>query len=188
MDVETASAQAGQLITVLIMAFALGLDAFSLGIGIGMRGIRRLDIVKLSFVIGVFHIVMPLLGMYAGYYVSSLLGNVATFAAGGLLLLLGGHMIYSALRGEAVQPFDHRTLWGILVFALSVSIDSFSVGISLGMFATDILLTVLLFGLVGGIMSVLGLSLGRRVSYSMGEYGEAFGGVILFVFGLLFIF
>jgi manganese efflux pump family protein len=187
MDVETAAAQAGQLMTVLIMSFALGLDAFSLGVGIGMRGIRRLDIVKLSFVIGLFHIVMPLLGMIAGYYVSTLLGNVATFVAGGLLLLLGGHMIYSSMRGGAAQPFDHRTLWGILVFALSVSIDSFSVGVSLGMFATDVVLTVLMFGIVGGVMSVLGLSLGRKVSYSMGEYGEAFGGVILFVFGLLFI-
>lgn len=178
---------AGQLITLLIMAFALGMDAFSLGIGIGLKGIRLLDILKLSAIISLFHIVMPLLGMVTGQYVSTLLGNVATSAAGVLLLLLGGHMIYSSIRGDSVSSFDHRTVWGMLLFALSVSIDSFSVGISLGMFAADVLLTVLLFGLFGGVMSTLGLLLGRRVSSTLGEYGEACGGVILFTFGILFL-
>ena len=59
-------------------------------------------------------------------------------------------MIYSSLRGEAVQSFDHRSLWGMLLLALSVSIDSFSVGISLGMFAADMLLTVLLLVFLAG--------------------------------------
>jgi len=175
------------LLTLLIMAAALGMDAFSLGIGIGLKGIRLLDVLKISALIALFHILMPLMGMFTGKYVSTLLGSVATTAAGGLLLLLGAHMIYSSLRGEAVRSINHRTVWGMLLFALSVSIDSFSVGISLGMFAVDIVLTVLLFGFFGGLMSILGLLLGRRVSTSLGEYGEACGGVILFTFGILFI-
>ncbi|WP_274654328.1 manganese efflux pump MntP family protein [Paenibacillus humicola] len=178
----------GQLLTLLIMALALGMDAFSLGIGIGMRGIRLRDVLKLSTMIGLFHIIMPLAGIVAGQYVSTLLGGVATTVAGGLLLLLGGHMVYSSLRGDAVLSINHRTAWGMLLFALSVSIDSFSVGISLGVFAANVLLTVLLFGLFGGAMSILGLLLGRRVSSSLGEYGEACGGVILLTFGLLFLF
>lgn len=181
------SIETGQLLTLLAIAAALGMDAFSLGIGIGLKGIRKLDILKLSFVIAVFHVIMPLLGMAAGQYVSGLLGDVATKAGGLLLLLLGGHMVYSSLRGDDVDSFDHRTLWGMLVFALSVSIDSFSVGVSLGMFATDLLLTVLLFGFFGGLMSVLGLLLGRRASSGLGSYGEACGGAILFAFGVVFL-
>ncbi len=162
------------------------MDAFSLGIGIGLKGIRLLDILKISLVIAVFHILMPLTGMVMGHYFSSLFGHVATFIGGGLLVLLGSHMVYSSLRGEQAQSFDHTTLWGLLLFALSVSIDSFSVGVSLGLFATDVVLTVLLFGTFGGVMSILGLLLGRRVSRLAGEYGEALGGVILFAFGLSF--
>ncbi|UVI29960.1 manganese efflux pump MntP [Paenibacillus spongiae] len=182
-----ASLQAGQLLTLLIIAVALGMDAFSLGIGIGLRGIAVFDILKMSALIALFHILMPLMGMFTGQYVSTLLGGVATTVAGGLLLLLGAHMIYSSLRGDAVQSINHRTIWGMLLFALSVSIDSFSVGISLGMFAADVAITVLLFGFFGGVMSILGLLLGRRVGTSLGEYGEACGGVILFTFGILFI-
>ncbi|WP_223829517.1 manganese efflux pump MntP [Paenibacillus arenilitoris] len=179
---------AGQLLTLLIIALALGLDAFSLGLGIGLKGIRLPDVLKLGAVIALFHVLMPLAGMFAGHYVSGLLGDVASTAAGILLVLLGGHMIYSSLRGEAVQSFDHRSLWGLLVLAISVSVDSFSVGITLGMFAANIWATILLFGLFGGLLSIMGLLLGRKVSGNLGEYGEACGGAILLVFGVLFIF
>lgn len=183
-----ASAQWGHFVTILLMAFALGMDAFSLGIGMGVRGIRLLNILRVGIVIGVFHVIMPLMGMFTGHYVSSLLGNVATLVGGALLVLLGGHMIYSSLRGNTTVVFDHRTLWGLLLFSLMVSIDSFSVGVSLGMFASDIVLTVLTFGALGGSMSVLGLLVGRKVSRWIGDYGEAFGGMILLVFGIRFLF
>lgn len=182
-----ASAFFGQFATILIMAIALGMDAFSLGIGIGMNGVRLLEIIKIGVVIALFHILMPLMGMFMGNYVSSLLGDVAAVTGGCLLILLGMHMIYSSLKGEEVQSFDHRSFWGLLLFALSVSVDSMSVGVSLGLFATDLVLTVLLFGTIGGIMSMLGLLLGRRVSNWLGNYGEAFGGVILLAFGIRFL-
>jgi putative Mn2+ efflux pump MntP len=177
----------GQFLTILIMAIALGMDAFSLGIGIGMKGIRLLDIVKISIVIGFFHVIMPLMGMFTGHYVGALLGDVATAIGGLLLVLLGSHMVYSSLRGEAIPSFDHRTLWGLFVYSLSVSMDSFSVGLSLGMFATDILVTVLLFGAFGGLLSIAGLLLGRHMGSWVGDYGEAFGGIILLAFGLKFL-
>ncbi|THF84077.1 manganese efflux pump MntP [Cohnella fermenti] len=184
---ESVSSSLGQLLAIAVMALALGMDAFSLGVGIGLKGVRKLDVLQLSSVIALFHVLMPLAGMAMGYYVSGLLGGVATSAAGALLLLLGGHMVYSSLRGEEVRSINHRTFWGMLFFALSVSVDSFSVGVSLGMFASHILVTVLMFGAVGGLMSVLGLLLGRKISHQLGGYGEALGGAILFAFGILFL-
>lgn len=179
----------GQAVTVLIMAAALGMDAFSLGIGLGLRGIPVPRMVKISIVIAFFHVIMPLFGMFTGQYVSTILGDMAVAAGGGLLVLLGSHMIYSAVRGgSAPVPFEIGGLLGLLFFALSVSIDSFSVGISLGLFASDLLFTVLMFGIVGGWMSVAGLAVGRRVGQLVGGYGEALGGIILLAFGLKFLF
>lgn len=183
-----ASAQWGQLITIMIMAVALGLDAFSLGIGIGMKGIRLLHILRMSILIAIFHVLMPLVGFYAGEYFSSLLGQVTSYVAGGLLLLLGAHMIFNAFRSGESSFMDHRTFTGTLMFAFSVSIDSFSVGVTLGMFRTDLWLTLFAFGLCGFLMSVVGLLIGRRANRNLGEYGEAVGGAILLAFGFLFIF
>ena len=181
----------GQTVTIAIMAVALGMDAFSLGVGIGMKGIRLLHVLQMSLLIAIFHMLMPLLGLWMGSYVGHLLGQVTTYAAGGLLVLLGGHMVYNSFRSESEtssRAMDHRTLWGMLLISLSVSVDSFSVGVSLGMFMNGVLLTILAFGACGGVMSITGLLLGRHVSRGLGDYGEAVGGAILLAFGLLFIF
>ncbi|TDF93561.1 manganese efflux pump MntP family protein [Paenibacillus piri] len=178
----------GQLIAILVMAVALGMDALSLGIGIGMRGIRKLYMLKLSVLIALFHMAMPLMGMITGGYVGYLLGGVATKVGGILLVLLGAHMMYNSFKGENTRMMNHQSMWGMIVFALSVSIDSFSVGVSLGMFAGDMVLTVVLFGAVGGLMSIAGLMLGSKVGHWIGEYGEAMGGVILLAFGVNFLF
>lgn len=177
------------LITVLIMAAALGMDAFSLGIGIGTKGIRLLHVAYISATVAFFHMLMPLMGLFAGHYVGALLGDVAVSVGGGLLVLLGMHMVYSAFfgKGTSISLAQLRSFWGLLLFAVTVSIDSFSVGISLGLFASELLLTVAMFGLFGGFMSVAGLLLGRTVGAWMGEYGEAFGGVILLAFGIKFM-
>jgi putative Mn2+ efflux pump MntP len=183
-----AAAQIGQLIAILLMALALGMDAFSLGLGIGMKGIRLKDVLKISLVVGLFHVLMPLAGMFAGNYVSVLLGNVATLCGGLLLIILGMHMVLNSLRGDQVKEvFDYRTLFGLLIFAFSVSIDSFSVGITLGLLRADIMLAVTLFGFFGCVMSVCGLLLGKRFSGIFGDYSEAVGGIILIVFGTKFL-
>lgn len=182
------SLQSGQLATILIMAVALGLDAFSLGIGVGMRGIRLRHVLGISVMIAFFHMLMPLLGLFAGRYVGALLGQVTGPAAGGLLALLGIHMIWNSFQKEESQPVNHATLFGMLLFSLSVSIDSFSVGVSLGMFVNDALLIVATFGAVGGLMSIMGLMLGREAGSRLGEFGEMAGGMILLAFGLMFIF
>lgn len=180
----------GQTLTIAIMAVALGMDAFSLGVGIGMKGIRLLHVLQMSLLIAFFHVLMPLLGLFTGSYVGHLLGQVTAYAAGGLLVLLGTHMVFNSFRpiSSEMRGANDRTFWGMLLISLSVSVDSFSVGVSLGMFVNSVFLTVLAFGVCGGLMSIIGLLLGRHVSRGLGEYGEALGGAILLAFGLLFIF
>lgn len=183
---EIVSEHTRQLVPILMMALALSVDALSLGVGIGMRGVRLLEVLKISVLIGLFHGILPLLGLFTGQFAGELLGDIAVYAGGGLLILLGAHMIYSSFQNDDTVTFHHRTPLGLVLVALTVSIDSFSVGISLGLFALDLWLTVCIFGLMGLGMSVIGLLLGKRVSFFLGEYGEALGGVILLAFGVKF--
>ncbi|AZK45860.1 manganese efflux pump MntP family protein [Paenibacillus lentus] len=178
----------GELLTIILMAIALGMDAFSLGIGIGMRGVRWGEMLRIGVLVAFFHLLMPLVGVVAGQYAGEILGGLAKYVSGSLLVLLGGHMIWNSLFGKDEQAVDYRSFLGILLFSLSVSVDSFSVGVSLGMSRSSLLLTVIAFGLVGGMMSILGLLFGRGVGERLGEYGEAAGGAILLAFGLIFIF
>ncbi|MDA8353752.1 MAG: manganese efflux pump [Firmicutes bacterium] len=185
---ELSMPQWGQLFTLLMISVALGMDAFSLGIGVGMKGLGIPNILKISGTIGLFHFLMPLVGISMGQYLGQLVENIAVITGGGLLCALGVNMIWQAFRsGAGDDSFNIATTSGVMLFSLSVSLDSLSAGFSLGLFEADRILTVLLFGCVGGLMACFGMWLGRHVGGWVGDYGEVVGGMILITLGLRFL-
>lgn len=180
--------QWGQFYTILMIGFALGMDAFSLGIGMGMMGVRIRTIAKVSVVIGFFHVLMPLIGIGSGIFLSNVVGEVATFIGGLILCFLGANMLWRSFFGEEEEARSFQTSGlGLVLFAISVSLDALSVGFSFGLFDVDIPLALFLFGIIGMFMSALGLLIGKRVAHRFGNYGEALGGAILLAFGFKFL-
>lgn len=176
-----------EMITLTIMGSALGLDAFSVGLGMGVIQLRLKQIMNIGFVIGLFHIIMPLSGMLIGYELSDKFGRVSVILGGVLLVAIGFHMIYSTLFGKEENKFSPNGI-GLFLFAFSVSVDSFSVGISLGTFGAKTGLTIFLFGVISTILTWAGLLLGRRVEQELGKFGELLGGSFLLLFGLKLLF
>ncbi|MFN7252083.1 MAG: manganese efflux pump MntP family protein [Anaerobacillus sp.] len=174
-----------ELITISIMAFALGMDAFSLAIGMGMLGLRYKHIFKIGITIGAFHVIMPFLGIVIGKFLTQYFGFLAIMIGGALLIILGLQMLYSALFSD---EYNEKILQpqgiGLLLFALSVSVDSFSVGLSLGMIGAKTVITLLSFGFMSMTLSWLGLIIGKKVQGYIGVYGELLGGFILLGFGI----
>jgi manganese efflux pump family protein len=173
----------GDLITIVIMAFALSMDAFSVGLGMGMVSLRLKQIFKIGIYIGIFHMIMPLIGMFLGKQISEHFGNIAGMIGGCLLLILGIQMIISSLSSKD-KPFVTPIGIGLLLFAISVSLDSFSIGLSLGIFGARVAATIILFGMISTALTWLGLLMARRFKQLFGSYGEALGGSILLGFAL----
>ncbi|MBM7645373.1 putative Mn2+ efflux pump MntP [Scopulibacillus daqui] len=174
----------GEIITLFLMATALGMDAFSIGMGMGMLELRLKQMMKIGIVIGVFHVVMPLLGMLVGFFLSHHFGSIAAMIGGVLLLLLGAQMMLASLTNKEDKPLVQPIGFGLFIFAVSASLDSFSVGLSLGIFGARVLLTIFMFGFMSMILTWLGLMIGQKAQRFLGRYSEAFGGFILFTFGL----
>ncbi|HAP93186.1 MAG TPA: manganese efflux pump MntP [Desulfotomaculum sp.] len=175
-----------ETITLFLLALALGTDAFSLCLGIGMAGITRRQIIMISLSVLAFHIIMPLAGWQIGGVAGKLLGQAASVAGALLLLYLGVRMIWHALRGDsAIAP---RIVllkgWGVLLIGLGVSMDALAVGFTLGTQGVSLLLTALVFGLVAGLMTLCGLLLGRWLGYRIGERAQLVGGVVLVGIGV----
>ncbi len=179
--------QWGQLITLVMIAFALGMDAFSLGIGLGMRGMMTQQLFAMSGTIGMMHILMPLAGMTLGRHMNGWVGDIAVWVGGGLLCILGGTMLWSSLREASASSASVTTFWGMLVSSFSVSLDSLSAGFSLGILSTDAPFALGLFGMFGGLMGGLGMILGKFLGHWVGNYGEALGGLILLLLGFKFL-
>lgn len=177
----------GELMTLFLMAIALGMDAFSVGLGMGMIKLRVRQIFYIGVTIGVFHVVMPLIGMMIGKVLSEQFGSIATLIGGLLLIMLGVQMMLSSFKKED-GPLITPVGMGLIVFALSVSLDSFSVGLSLGIYGARTLLTILMFGAVSMLLTWMGLFFGRKLQGWLGSYSEALGGSILLGFGLKLLF
>lgn len=173
----------GELVTLLIMALALGMDAFSVGLGMGLIKLRLRQIFYIGVTIGVFHIWMPLVGMLIGRLLTDTFGTIATLLGGGLLILLGIQMVVASFKKDD-EPLITPVGFGLIVFALSVSLDSFSVGLSLGIYGAKTFLTVAIFGIVSMVLTWIGLLVGKRVQNWLGSYSEALGGAILLAFGI----
>lgn len=181
------AAYIGELITLSLMAIALGMDAFSIGLGMGMIPLRLRRIATIGVIVGVFHVMMPFLGIVLGQFLSSQFGSYTTIGGGILLLLIGTQMFTSSFKKDS-NPTLKPVGFGLILFALSVSLDSFSVGLSLGMSGVRTVLSLLLFGFFSMVLTWLGLLLGNKVRGVLGKYSEMFGGSILCSFGLQLIF
>lgn len=181
------SAIMGEFITLSIMAFALGMDAFSIGLGMGMYKLRLRQIFKIGITVGLFHVWMPIVGMLTGKFLSEKFGSIALLIGGLMLVLLGLHMVWSSLRQEEEKVITPAG-FGLVLFAFSVSVDSLSIGLTLGIYQAKMIMVVLCFGIVATILTWSGLLVGRKVQGWIGVYGEALGGSILLAFGLKLLF
>lgn len=189
---------------IVAVAIALGADAFSLSLAIGLAGIRKSMILRLSLVVAVFHVVMPLSGMILGQALGSILGRYASGLGALVLIGLGGRMLYkvyrptpeyfpfrearNALFKNKLSTQSSLTGFGIYVLAASVSLDALSVGFSLGTIRADLFITVMIIGLIAGLMTGIGLVLGRVMGTRLGDKAELLGGIALLLIGVKLFF
>ncbi|WP_174496700.1 manganese efflux pump MntP [Salirhabdus euzebyi] len=175
----------GEWFTLSLMAIALGMDAFSVSLGMGMIGLRLRRIAMIGLLIGLFHVIMPFIGMLLGNILSKQFGSFAVLMGGILLIVLGIQMFINSFSKEEDTSLVRG--FGLLIFAFTVSLDSFSVGLSLGMSGVHTIVALFLFGLASTILTWLGFLLAKKVSGILGSYSELIGGSILCAFGLQLI-
>ncbi|MFA1822692.1 manganese efflux pump MntP family protein [Virgibacillus oceani] len=177
----------GEMVSYIFLAFALGMDAFSVSLGLGMQRMRLKRVAFIGLIIGLFHIFMPFLGIVLGKVISTQINELTALVGGMLLVAIGVQMFFSAFNHEAkkiMQPIGT----GLILLAFGVSIDSFPVGLSLGISGVQTAMALLLFGAISTLLSWLGMLAGRKMQGFLGVYSEILGGSILIGFGLNLIF
>lgn len=176
------------MVEILMMSLALGMDAFSLSLGLGLHGMSREQAYELSFAIGIFHVFMTLVGLSAGLLVQGVMGHFAHWFGAFLLLGMGLHMMYSTLFVRKQDVLIGQNITTVMAFSAGVSVDALSVGLSLGLRSTAYgLVSAAMFGIVGGLMCLLGVFVGKRASNVIGIYGELVGAFILIGYGIHFL-
>lgn len=177
-------------LAILLIALALAVDAFvvALAVGVGLTRIGSRRTFRLAWHFGFFQAAMNVIGWAAGLTIRPFMAAFAHWLAFGLLAMVGGRMIWGAVRnpgaqGQRTDPTRGRTL---VLLSVATSIDALVVGISFSLLAASVWLPALVIGLVAALLTAVGLHLGRalRTITRLGGRAELLGGLVLVAIGI----
>lgn len=190
-------------LSLILIAIALGTDAFSVAVGIGMGGVYVKDVLVLSGTVLIFHVFMPLIGVFLGELMGTLVGQYAGWLGAGVLIFIGLQMIGEGIKHqEQVLEFGQRIaknapelprkvqgVRDLIILAGSVSMDALSVGFGLGTLSVKSFpVTVGTIGVVAGLMTATGLLFGRFLGQWIGNRASLLGGLVLIIVGVKMVF
>lgn len=175
------------MLTTLLLAIGLGVDAFSVAIGIGAANRRKswAPVLRLSLAFGIFQFAMPLAGWLAGSTVADLIQGFDHWIAFALLALVGGKMIREGFEEETnEEKADQTRGWPLLLLSVATSIDALAVGFSFSLLKAPILLPAAIIGVVCFLMTAVGMSFGKGLARIFGRKVEILGGLVLIAIGV----
>lgn len=174
------------MIEVIVLSVALAMDAFAVSIGLGSKSEKdRLTALALTAGVwfGLFQGVMPLIGYLAGHGVLGWVEDYAPAIAFGLLVLIGGKMIWESF-GEGVEDeitrITHKVM---LMLAIATSIDAMAAGFSLTLLDVNPFIACFMIAVITLLFSVAGVFIGFRSGTWLESRAELFGGVVLILIG-----
>lgn len=175
------------LIVLIGIAIGLAMDAFavSIGVGIALGGASRRQTFRLAWHFALFQALMPVAGWFVGTTVHHLVASWDHWLAFGLLSIIGGRMIWDAVRGDvhtAVRA-DPTRGWSLVVLSVATSIDALAVGFSFAALGVEVWGPAVVIGLTAGLMTLIGIHGGVYVGRRFGARMEAIGGGILIAIG-----
>ncbi|MHB8053714.1 MAG: manganese efflux pump MntP [Candidatus Aminicenantales bacterium] len=169
----------------LAIALAMAMDTFAVTIGVSltMRGCSPRQTLRMAGSFGLFQFIMPIIGWAAGRTVVGLIQSFDHWIAAGLLVFVGGKMIYEAFerkKENASASCPDKTRGGhLLLLSLATSIDALAVGLSLAALNVPIVYPAAVIGVVTFLVSVVGTKIGPVLGRWMGKGAELAGGLVL---------
>ncbi len=179
------------ILTLLLIAVGLSMDAFSVAICKGLAmpkaTFEKCAIVGLWF--GGFQALMPIVGYFIGTSFSHTIESVDHWVAFALLALIGANMIKESFeKGEEEceccgnsNPISAKKMFPM---AVATSIDALAVGVSFAFLNVDIWGAATSIGITTFALSVVGVKIGGVFGARYKSKAELAGGVILILIGL----
>lgn len=174
-------------ITILGIALALAMDAFAVALAAGgvLNPLTGRHLFRLGFHFGLFQALMPIAGWLVGIAVQQWISAYDHWIAFVLLAVVGGRMILEAFDEKKDKAVSDPTKgFTMVMLSIATSIDALAVGLSLAMLGVSVWRPAAVIGVVAGVLTVIGMLLGRRLGDNWGKRVEVCGGLVLCIIGL----
>jgi putative Mn2+ efflux pump MntP len=175
--------------TLLVIAVGVSADAFAvaLGKGLHMKRLTPRGAGSIAIAFGVFQALMPIIGWVLARNFRDYIVAVDHWIAFGLLLLIGGKMLWEAFSSDEDDEEDSDKDIGfreLVVLSVATSIDALAVGISFAFLDVSIVPAALAIGVTTAIITLVGVIVGHRAGRRFGKPAEILGGLILIGIGV----
>ncbi|MCI2242178.1 manganese efflux pump MntP family protein [Adlercreutzia faecimuris] len=177
----------------LVVAVGLSMDAFAVSVckGLCMRRVNWRHALVIALFFGAFQALMPLIGWLLGTQFAALITPVDHWVAFVLLALIGGKMIWDAVRGDDEDPAASCPAEGapldlreLTLLAVATSIDALAVGVTLAFLGVSIGWAMAVIGVTTFALSFVGVAVGNRFGARFEGPAALAGGVVLILIGL----
>ena len=175
-----------EIISLFSIGIALSMDAFSLSLGIGTFNITNKKAFVLALIVGVMHFLMPFIGTILGNTIINLFKINNNFLLGLILIAISLEMLFDLLKKEE-KSFEFSII-GMFIFALGVSMDSFSTGLGLSAITSNIYIAMIIFTVCSFCFTYIGLILGKYCNKLLGVYSTVIGAFLLLGMGIFYLF
>jgi putative Mn2+ efflux pump MntP len=133
-----------------------------------------------------FEMAMPLLGLAVGRGLGSLIGDAADWISVAVLVALGIYMLLAdGDEGNRLRALADGRGSAMIALGVSISLDEFAIGFTIGLLHLTVWLAILLIGLQAFVLAQAGLRLGGRLGASAGESAEKLAGAALIALGIV---
>ena len=180
----------------LTVSFFLGLGlamdacAVSMANGFAEPQMKTRKIVLVAVMFGFFQGFMPLIGYEIGATIIDYIENFIPWIALVLLCVIGGKMIFEAIKEKNDEERKEENIKGLtfkalIVQAIATSIDALSVGLTIADYEImRAVICALIIAVVTFIISFIAVFLGKKFGTKLGSKAEIIGGIILIIIGL----
>ena len=174
------------MIEVLLLAFALSMDAFAVSIGLGVKKqvFDKKFALKVGLFFGFFQAFMPLIGHLASIGLGSFISSIDHWVAFILLAGIGGKMLYESYGEKTEEEIAIVTNKVLLLLAIATSIDAMAAGFTLSLLDLNPFLSMVLIGVITFLFSFIGVFVGTKGGSFLEDKAEKLGGVVLIGIGL----
>ena len=171
-----------ELVSIILIGVSLSMDTFSLSLSLGPIIHNSKYSYILPILVGIFHFLMPILGNYLGVRIMVLLQVASNILLGIVLIIIGINLIINYFNDEK-KDINFNSI-NTIIFAISVSIDSFSVGLGISDITNNYLMAALVFAISSFCFTYLGLLIGKYSHKYIGNYATLIGIILLIVLGI----
>ena len=148
------------MLSAIALAFGLAMDATAVCAARAFGAKDRRELIILPLLFGAFQSGMASLGWLGGRAAADYIAAWDHWVAAGLLVLIGGKMIYEAVRGDDDEEEPGTPLLYIGL-AIATSIDAAAAGLTLTLLPVEPWLSLVLIGTITAACSALGYAAGR---------------------------